>query len=690
MFSTAKHKQTYRQLLEILLTALSLYYSNADNLFFGHYASTLSNINEIINNRRFPIIDLFRNQDGVECIITSNHLCLKNKVSDVNPLSSVNNVLRGGGNEYHASEVYEEPLHGGGEHKEGFTLSQESKRNIVDELSYRQHSLLLSDIRSRRSSTLVRNNYNPRRYLPLNKTSSCFIAKDDVRKIICVDRVSDQPFSELRSHPDPISQNNDMQDGQESSSVMNPKKGIVGQFVQYCFPRLGKTTPKPNGIKDSNRADVFRKKENPFVYRYFGRLRDREDSLPFIVFGPRIDDWKRVGKILASRGFNVMTCERVNTAENKSGGGRIPKEVEEEEDTYLVLTILNALKWKRAILVGCDTEVTMAIEAATKLAPDRVAGLVLCGDLSGTQEYMKNTVINSRLDPSSPIGTATNQMQQNTHIHLDIFLRNRIDCPSTIVWDGNLSTLSSTRGKKATSSPVSIFDDMHSEIAGTSIILGGGSAPHIRLPDQCAWVLTRFVEEKIFFKQKIESLIDEENSLSYTNKDGNTKTQRSKLPGSRSNQGTLYNLMLPREVNELLETIFSRSLVVSGRVIAAAIIYISIARATIFQYKNIRMGIVQIKSSYLSFPTWKKQLGFLLCKVKKNISIHSDSASTPAGMGKGMKVSTKEETSENNKLEEQPSENRGSNEMKVEKKSPPKANTTNVPWHLFFNDNSFA
>merc|ERR1712238_449750 len=233
----------------------------------------------------------------------------------------------------------------------------------------------------------------------------------------------------------------------------------------------------------------------------------------------------------------------------------------------------------------------MAIEAAIKLAPDRVAGLVLCGDLSGTQEYMKNTVINSRLDPSSPIGTTTNQMQQNTHSNLDIFLRNRIDCPSTIVWVGNLSTLSSTRGKKATSSPVSIFDDMHSEIAGSSIILGGGSAPHIRLPDQCAWVLTRFVEEKIFFKQKIESLIDEENSLSYTNKDGNTKTQRSKLPGSRSNQGTLYNLMLPREVNELL--------------------------ATIFQYKNIRMGIVQIKSSYLSFSTWKKQLGFLLYKVKK-------------------------------------------------------------------------
>jgi len=75
---------------------------------------------------------------------------------------------------------------------------------------------------------------------------------------------------------------------------------------------------------------------------------------------------------------------------------------------------------------------------------------------------------------------------------------------------------------------------------------------------------------------------------------------------------------------------------------------------------------------------------------KKNVSIHSDSASAPAGIGKGVKVSTKEEKLENNKLEEEPSENRGSNEMKVEKKSSPKANTTNVPWHLFFNDNSFA
>eukprot|EP00555_Chaetoceros_dichaeta_P009976 CAMPEP_0198259484 /NCGR_PEP_ID=MMETSP1447-20131203/8664_1 /TAXON_ID=420782 /ORGANISM="Chaetoceros dichaeta, Strain CCMP1751" /LENGTH=347 /DNA_ID=CAMNT_0043946883 /DNA_START=61 /DNA_END=1101 /DNA_ORIENTATION=- len=64
------------------------------------------------------------------------------------------------------------------------------------------------------------------------------------------------------------------------------------------------------------------KRGNPVVYRYFGRSRARSvksESIPFIVLGPRVDHWKLVGRILSSRGFNVMACEQVLTGEE---GGR--------------------------------------------------------------------------------------------------------------------------------------------------------------------------------------------------------------------------------------------------------------------------------------------------------------------------------------------------------------------------------
>jgi hypothetical protein len=51
------------------------------------------------------------------------------------------------------------------------------------------------------------------------------------------------------------------------------------------------------------------------VYQYFGRSRSRgpssPDALHFILLGPNVDHWKTVGQILASRGFNVMACERI-------------------------------------------------------------------------------------------------------------------------------------------------------------------------------------------------------------------------------------------------------------------------------------------------------------------------------------------------------------------------------------------
>jgi hypothetical protein len=52
----------------------------------------------------------------------------------------------------------------------------------------------------------------------------------------------------------------------------------------------------------------------------------------------------------------------------------------------LVLEIMEALKWNRAILVGSDSESIFAIETAMMLAPYRVAGLVLSGDLTEIEQ----------------------------------------------------------------------------------------------------------------------------------------------------------------------------------------------------------------------------------------------------------------------------------------------------------------
>jgi hypothetical protein len=62
---------------------------------------------------------------------------------------------------------------------------------------------------------------------------------------------------------------------------------------------------------------------SPVIYQYFtarGSPSHRghpihqprpSSQLNFLFFGPNVDHWKTVGPILASRGFNVMACERV-------------------------------------------------------------------------------------------------------------------------------------------------------------------------------------------------------------------------------------------------------------------------------------------------------------------------------------------------------------------------------------------
>ena len=93
------------------------------------------------------------------------------------------------------------------------------------------------------------------------------------------------------------------------------------------------------------------RKHSPVVYQYFGKSRSRggqsfqsqsdESPLNFILLGPNVDHWKTIGQTLASRGFNVMACERM--AENQQGNDVGEGETTNYEDAPdLVLEILGA------------------------------------------------------------------------------------------------------------------------------------------------------------------------------------------------------------------------------------------------------------------------------------------------------------------------------------------------------------
>jgi hypothetical protein len=102
----------------------------------------------------------------------------------------------------------------------------------------------------------------------------------------------------------------------------------------------------------NQRHEMQHKKHTPILYQYFGRSRIRgpssPDALHFILLGPNVDHWKTVGTILASRGFNVIACERVeedivteNDAIHDRGGLESEKLAMENNDApELVLDVL--------------------------------------------------------------------------------------------------------------------------------------------------------------------------------------------------------------------------------------------------------------------------------------------------------------------------------------------------------------
>lgn len=284
--------------------------------------------------------------------------------------------------------------------------------------------------------------------------------------------------------------------------------------------------------------------ESPLVYRYFGRNQARRHSagsIPFILLGPHVDHWKAVGQELSARGFSVIACERT-----------VQDFADEETSANVLLELLDALRWGKAVIVGCDTEVVLAMQAAAQLAPDRIVGLVLCGNLHSGQDFCQ-----SRL--SGPDTKLPNSS-------IDRFLGRYLDCPYTIVWDGDDPThqpvLSSGSGVSESSG---IATDVR------SLVIGGGIAPHRRRPKLFSWVLTRFVEQRIAPRASV--------------------VKAPRAGASNSEKDECSHSTLPTWKSRLGEIVAPESRIVIGRLVATVLLYGTAMKVCVVQYHHIRDGI---------------------------------------------------------------------------------------------------
>ncbi|GMH75107.1 hypothetical protein TL16_g06653 [Triparma laevis f. inornata] len=243
---------------------------------------------------------------------------------------------------------------------------------------------------------------------------------------------------------------------------------------------------------------------------FFQRRRTRIGSLPFIIITPTAEHWGAVGESLSSIGFSVLVCQ-VESAED---GHRI---VEGEEAVALVKSILNTMCWKKAILVGCDVCSLTALDAANALSSNSdddtpsIAGLILAGDLlplairertsdssnsnsnSTTQSTSTSTSTKRRFNPKTLPGRTA----------LLMCALKDVDCPYSIIVDEVTTPQTLTRRfplnflHKSSTCLQKEQDEAEWGVASQAVLVGGGFAPHRRLPEQFSWVLSRFFEERL-------------------------------------------------------------------------------------------------------------------------------------------------------------------------------------------------
>jgi pimeloyl-ACP methyl ester carboxylesterase len=374
------------------------------------------------------------------------------------------------------------------------------------------------------------------------------------------------------------------------------------------------TTQNPHGYLPPLRTAI--------VYRYYARQKARTvsaGSIPFVLLGPNVDHWKMVGQQLAARGFNVIAVGPKDgvlpTTTVSPTGTVVPDSTSTSssssferylEGPALVLQLLDALRWNKIVLVGCDREAALAIQAALHLAPHRIAGLILCGNLDDSENiYVGYNNNNNNNDHKSGLQPPHHPLE------LDRYLHERLVCPFTIVWDGtteripdgpSVSTLYNSEAPfmtTTTTTATNIYTGHH-----RSVIIGGGTAPHRRRPGIFAWILTRFVEEQIaptipvaVVRGTATIRTPRPTTPTRHHKDTTSKTTSFLPLWLSSSPLWRYPARIPVLWN--VDDMFNEeSMVVFGRIVATAIFYAISLQVIFYQYGNVRDGMDWITSTH--------------------------------------------------------------------------------------------
>jgi len=337
--------------------------------------------------------------------------------------------------------------------------------------------------------------------------------------------------------------------------------------------------PPPQALQEEEKIEA-----KPVIYRYFGRTRSpssNDASIPFILLGPDVDHWKSVGRALSQYGYNVIACQ-TSAEEMKKGEG-----------SGLISEILQSLQWKKAVVIACDSyDASLAIESALELR-DNIVGLVLCGDLRKVQKNYKTLLLPE---------------QQGHHLalpsSLDELLLFNVSCPSMIIWEGG----DVDNGKRKERYEM---DYMHTNSGLRRTIIGGGTRPHRCLPDQFAWTLARFLQQRVTPYHSANDIQDRREEVAA--KEHQLTSIRIGDPSTR--------LLLPFFQDTILTNFFSSdsetTFLVSGRIIATGILYMSVASVALYQYQNLQLlwnGIVTCltKASFVQRRTVQWILSILM------------------------------------------------------------------------------
>jgi hypothetical protein len=219
-----------------------------------------------------------------------------------------------------------------------------------------------------------------------------------------------------------------------------------------------------------------------------------------------------------------------------------------------------------------------------------MAGLILCGNLQDSERiFLDYTSYRSGGGGS----TAT--------FELDRFLQERLSIPFTIVWDGTsdqntISSISAMDSASLVTSAKSTTTTSSGRSHHRSVIIGGGTSPHRRRPGIFAWILTRFVEERIAPTVSIQTLPSSASSSS-------VRRSIRHIPSNSSKETTVTSSVVPIWLSSLplwklpsripvlwnVDDIFNEeSMVVFGRIVATAIFYAISLKVLLYQYGNIR------------------------------------------------------------------------------------------------------